>query len=335
MKLPAALCAVLITSLSLQAVAKELPAEAQKFLDDLGTPEMQQKNNGKIVRCLYGGTRLISISLLGDATIFSGDYNNCRERDSTRDGYFEVMVRNGEVVGHSSKRSANGELFDAVQAGDTTKAKALIRNKADVNYTESIATTEGGSIDGWTPLMSAAMTGNADMVRLLVKAGAWVNYLNSHVVNALWLAAGSGNLKVVKLLVKNKAYVNNRNVEGVTPLMNAARNGHYSVAEYLVKAKADMNLVHKDGDSALMFALANGHGDIARLLIDAGAPVNIQNKFGVTALMIAVAEQNEEAVRLLVQNKADRTAKTDAGKSALEIAIAKGNNKIIELLRTE
>ena len=333
MKLISFCCALFVICFSLQVFAVDLPAEAQKMLDDLGTPEVQQRNSGKKMRCVYGGSKEITVSLLGGATIFSGDYNNCREAGSTRDGYYEVMVQNGEIVGQSSKRSVNGELFDAAKADDITKAKSLIRKKADVNYTESIATTEGGYIHGWSPLMSAAMTGNSAMVKLLLKSGAWVNYLNSRVVNALWLAAGNGNLDVVKMLVENRAYINNKNVEDITPLMNAAMNGHHNVVKYLIGSKADMNLVHKDGDSALMFALAYGHSDAARVLVDAGANVNIQNKYGVTALIIAATEGNEDMVRLLLLKKADITARIDAGKTALDIASSKGNVKIIELLR--
>jgi ankyrin repeat protein len=315
------------------ASAADLPAEAQKMLDDLGAPAVQQQNNGKKFNCIYGGSKMITVSLLGNSTIFSGDYNNCREPASTRDGYFEVMVQSGEIIGQSSKRSINGELFDAIRDGEIKKAKALINKKADVNYAESIPTTENGRVDRWTALMSAAVTGNVDITKLLIKSGAWVNYLNSRIVNALWLAAGNGNLEIVKVLVANNAYVNNRNDEDITPLMNAAMNGHYNVVKCLLDANADMNLVHKDGDSALMFALASGKNDIAGLLVNYGANINIQNKFGVTALIVAVAEGNEEMVSLLMQKKANLSAKTDGGKSALDIAIAKGNARIIKLIK--
>lgn len=341
--LPFLYSAIIFASLSLQAVAEEfisdvlpsekLPVEAQKMLDDLGSPEVQQLNNDKELRCINGGTKKITVSLLEDATVFGAEYNNCRESGLTRDGYFEVIVRNGEIVGESSRRSVNGELFDAVQEGNVASVKALIKKKADVNYTESIPTSDGGYIHEWTPLMTATVAGNADMVKLLIEAGAWVNFMNSHVVNALWLATTSGNAAVVKLLVDSKAYVNNRSVEEVTPLMNAAMNGYYKIAEYLIDAKAEINLVHKDGDSALMFALANGHNDLAELLVNSGANVNTQNKFGVTPLIIASAEGNEQMVRLLVKRKANVSAKTEAGKTALDIAVAKGNENIINLLR--
>jgi ankyrin repeat protein len=332
MKLFPVLSAVLIILNSLQAVAAELPEEARRMLDDLGAPAVQQKNNGKTFRCRYGGHKTVKVSPLADATLFSGDYDNCREAGFIRDGHFEVIVRNWEIVGQSSKRSINGELQEAASAGDIKKARALIAKGADVNFAKSISLDGGGEVDGWTPLMSAAMTGNIDLIKLLVKAGAWVNCMNSRAVGALWLAAGSGSLDSVKFLVANKAYINNSNYEDVTPLMSSAMNGHYRVARYLIGAKADINRIHKDGDSALMFALANHKTEIAQLLIDAGADINIRNRYGVTALLIAISENNEAMVRKLIQHKADLNVRTDSGKSALDIATAKGNENIIKIL---
>ena len=327
------LTALLTAVMWQSAIAENLPAEAQRMLDDLGAPVAQQKNNGKTFRCLYGGQKTVTVSPLADATLFSGDYNNCREAGSTRDGYYEVIVQDWKIVGQSSKRSINGELQDAVRSGDIKQSRLLIAKGADVNYAESISLVGGGDVDGWTPLMSAAMTGNAEMVKLLLKAGSWINCMNSRAVGSLWLSAGSGSLETVKLLVAAKAYVNNSNYEDVTPLMSAAMNGHYQVAKYLLKAGADINRVHKDGDSALMFALANRHTDIAVLLIDSGADINIRNRFGVTALLIAVAQNNENMVRKLIGKKADLNVRTDGGKTALDIAIAGGNANIIELLK--
>lgn len=325
---------VIFATFPLQAGAAVLPSEAQEILNDLGsTPDVQQKNNNKLLQCKFRGTKKISVSLLENATVFSAEYLNCIEPGSTRDGYFEVIVRNNEIIGQSVKRSVNGELFDAAQVGDSEKVLELIRKKADVNYSETIPVTEGGDVERWTPLMSAAAAGNMSIVKQLVNAGAWINYMNSKFFNALWLASINGHLEVVKLLVANGAYVDNQSDDEMTPLMNAATYGHYDVAKYLVTRKAKLNLVHKDGDSALMLALANGHSDIARLLIASGANINIQNKFGVTPLHIAVAENNEAMVKLLIEEKADRLAKTDGGKTALDIAKARGDEKIIKLLQ--
>jgi ankyrin repeat protein len=334
MKLHDILLAVLVTLFSSQVYAIELPDEAQKMLDDLGQPDLQQQNNGKLFRCVHGGTKRVTVSQLGDAAIFTADYSNCREPGSTRDGHYKIMLRNNEIIGRSSKRSINGELFDAVRVNNVARVKKLIGRKADVNYSESISTDADVYIDEWTPLMWAAFNGNVKMIRLLVKAGGWVNYLNSDVVNAVWLASRNGHFQAVRELVRNGAYVNNRNRENVTPLMMASMYGHYSVVKYLIDAKADINMVHKDGDgdSALMFALGARKNRVAKLLIDSGADIDIHNKFGVTALMIAAAEGNEEAVRMLLDKGADVNVKSAGGITAHDIAAGKGFSEIAGLL---
>jgi ankyrin repeat protein len=334
MKLSVVLSLCMFLSFSETVFAEKLPVEAERMLNDLGsTEDLQKKNNGKTFRCRYGGYKTVSVSPLADAALFSGDYDNCREAGSTRDGYFEVIVQDWEVVGESSRRSKNGELQDAVRKGDVKKARELITKRADVNYAEDIPVEGGGSVSNWTPLMSAAMTGNAELIKLLIKAGARVNFMNSRAVSALWLAAGSGSIESVRLLVTSGAYINNSNYEDVTPLMMAAMNGHYQVAKYLVDSGADINGIHKDGDSALMFALANKHTKIAQLIIDSGADINIRNRFGATALLIAVSENNEEMVRNLIRLNADLTVRTESGKTVLDIALAKGNQDIIEMIR--
>lgn len=328
------------------AVALGLPADVRAYeyeqeattklmtdmIVDLGGHDAVRRNSGKTVRCGDGGTRRVSIVRRGATTTYRGDYRNCRERGLTRDGFYEIVFKGDEIVSSTSKRSVNGELFDAAMEGNAAGVRKLIRARADVNYTESVDRTEGGTIDGVSPLMVATMAGSLDTVKLLVANGAWVNYLNSMAVNALWIAAHNGHPEIVRYLAGRGAYLNNSNFEDVTPLMAAAMNGHLAVVKFLVGAKADINAVHRDGDTALMFALAQNRTDIARFLIDAGADVAVRNRHGVTALLIAVAEGNEEIVRALLERKADVSARTADGKSALDVARARGMDGIAKLL---
>ena len=315
------------------AAAQSLPDAAQRLLDDLGSTEsIQKRNNGRKFKCVYGGHKTVAISPLGDATLFSGDFNNCREPGSTRDGYYEVIVRDWEIVAQSQKRSVNGQLQDAAKHGDIQLARKLIRQRAAVNYAEEAELEVGGDVENWTPLMSAAMTGNARMVRLLLDSGAWVNVMNSRAVTPLWLATASGSLDAVTMLVKKGAYLNNSNDEDITPLMLAAMNGFPEIARFLIASGADIHAVHREGDSALMFAIARGHSGIAKMLVEAGGKVNIRNKHGVTPLVIAVAENNEDLVRYLLGRNADTAVSVD-GKSLLDLALAKGNRNIIDLIK--
>lgn len=315
------ICVVLGTFLCGQASAAERPDEAQKIRDELGRGTVRQ-NNGKVRQCLHGGTKRVSIFRRGGARVYAEDYLNCREDGSTRDGYFEVAVKDGVVVSRLAKPSINSELHDAVSGGDISRAAALIKKNADVNYAP----------DGWTPLMSAVRADNLAMVKLLVESGAWINYLNSSVGNSLSLAAANGNEEIVAYLIAHGAYLNNSNRNDVTPLMAAASNGHTSVVKKLVTASADINMTDRDGNSALMRALANGHTASAEQLIDSGADVTIANASGMTALLIAVETNNEIMTRKLIDRKAPLNVRSANGRSARDIALATGNDSIIRMI---
>ena len=311
--------------------------ETQKLITsmirDLGGHDSIRPNSGKTMRCVYGGTKKVSILQKDGVTRYTAEYGNCRENSSIRDGIYEIVLQGDEIVTSRSRRSRNGDLFDAALAGNAGKVRELIKAKADVNYTESVRKAEGGGyIEEWTPLMSAVAAESLETVKTLVSAGAWVNYLNNMAVNALWIASNIGNTEIVRYLVKHGAYLNNSNKDNVTPLMTAVMNGHLEVVKILVASKAQLNLGHNDGDTALMIALAGGRTEIARLLVDAGADVNVRNHFGTTALHIAAAEGNLEMVNLLIKRKADLTARTDSGFTALDVAKAKGHTAIVELL---
>lgn len=290
-------------------------------------------NNGKVIPCIDRGSRKVSITHHGDITTYTGDYRNCRENGIIRDGIYTIVVEGESVLDSSSRRSINGELFDAVIAGDAGKVRKLIRSKADVNYTESIRNDDGSYVDEWSPLMSSVLAGNMEIMKLLVANGAWVNYLNSRVVNSLWIAANNGRLDMVTFLAGKRAYINNQNIDDVSPLMAAAMNGHYDVVEYLAGIKADIKLRDKNGDNALMLAIENGRTAVARLLIKSGAAINDRNSSGATALMIAVVEGNEEIAGLLLEHHADPAIKSASGKTALDYATLKGNAAIVDLVK--
>lgn len=314
---------------------EEITKRMMEMIADLGGHDAVGKNSGKTMGCVHGGTKKVSIVRRGSTTTYRGDYRNCREDGSTRDGLHEIVFEGEQLVSSTVKRSVNGELFDAARQGDAAGVRKLIRAGADVNYTESMGRNDGSSVGGFTPLMLAALAGNLDTVKLLVSNGAWVNYLNSMAVNSLWVAANEGNLEIVKYLAKHGAYINNSNIEDVTPLMAAAMGGHGEVVKFLVGEGAKIDAVHKEGDTALMFAVARGHSDIARYLIDAGANVNIRNAFGVTALIIAAAEGNDEVAGKLLEKKADTTARTTNGLTALDVARARGMAGIIDLFEED
>src|SRR6185436_19125899 len=152
---------------------------------------------------------------------------------------------------------------------------------------------------GETALMTAAQTGNVELVRLLLARGSDVKAVESF--------------------------------RGQTALMRAVAENHVEVANALLKSGADVGTKSKHGFTALMFAAQQGNLTATRLLVEAGANVNDTAPDGIAGdtnarvvfkpdtaagpLLVAIdsAPEREAALRL-------RGDDTGAGDGALDRA---------------
>lgn len=84
----------------------------------------------------------------------------------------------------------------------------------------------------------------------------------------LMTAASSGNLEIVKLLVERKASVNRADVYGSTALVKVALHGHADVAAFLLDSHADVNARGAENWTALHYAALWDHVALAKLLLE-------------------------------------------------------------------
>jgi ankyrin repeat protein len=89
-----------------------------------------------------------------------------------------------------------------------------------------------------TPMMFAAFAGNGDLIRLLARHGADVDYATQYGQTALTSAITAGKPDMVKLLIELKANVNQKTPDGDTPLKMARNGDQDDVAAMLVAAGA-------------------------------------------------------------------------------------------------
>jgi len=161
-------------------------------------------------------------------------------------------------------------------------------------------------------VVDAAMQGNKDAVRTLLKQGADVNTAQGDGMTALHWAAQKGDVELAQTLLYAGANVKaTTRVGGYTPLLIASRNGQTAVVEALLSAGADANQATANGATALMLASQGGNASAVNALINRGADVNAKEKVkGETALMIAASYGRADVVRALTAHGADLSVTT-------------------------
>ncbi|KAG1695008.1 hypothetical protein DVH05_020938 [Phytophthora capsici] len=170
-------------------------------------------------------------------------------------------------------------------------------------------------------LLLAAQKGWEDMTRFLLERGANEESKNM----ALIPAAHFGHLPVVKMLLETGGDQNYANKKGTTPLMRAAQEGRDAVVRFLIEKGADTCASNNEGMTALMLAAQRGHANIATTLMKSGSNVNKQTRQGSTALLLAAKRGHTAAVEALMTAGADIFLKDDRDKTAAETAQRRGH----------
>ena len=162
------------------------------------------------------------------------------------------------------------------------------------------------------PIATAAMNGDREAVRALIKKGLDVNEAQGDGTTALHWAAMKGDAELAQMLIY--AGANHRattRIGAYTPLYLAARGGHGAVVAALLAAGADPKAETANGTTALMIAAASGDTRTITSLVENGSDINARDKAkGETPLMFAAAFNRVDAVKLLLARGADHKATT-------------------------
>lgn len=105
-----------------------------------------------------------------------------------------------------------------------------------------------------SPLMMAALKGQADIVKTLLGRDADVNKTGWAPLHYAASAASAQHVAIIRMLLENYAYIDAASPNGTTPLMMAARYGSEDAVQLLLDEGADPTLKNQLGLSASDFA---------------------------------------------------------------------------------
>jgi len=212
---------------------------------------------------------------------------------------------------------------------------ALLLGRANaVEMTETLLSAGACALaanqSGATPMLLAAMNGNAAILERLIQAGADPNAHVSKIGDtALMIAARTGNLDAVRVLLDHQEQVKAKETwGGTTALMWAVSERHPDVVKLLVERGADVNA------KSNLVPSASGRGFEGTAPVPP-KPYQASEEFAsgwLTPLMFAAREDDLKSARILIQAGADVNAFAADGKDALGLALFNGSYDVASLL---
>jgi ankyrin repeat protein len=188
-------------------------------------------------------------------------------------------------MGRALYANAVGALFVTMLMAAGTPAESPVADAAMQGETEQVrALLRGGEDvnaaqgDGMTALHWAAETGNNELAQMLLYAGANVGAVTRLAdYTALHLASRAGRAAIVETLLTNGSDVDAvTSTGGVTALHFAAMSGNVEVLTTLLAHGADINNVeYTRGQTPLMFAASTGRTAMVQALLAAGADPDV------------------------------------------------------------
>jgi len=191
------------------------------------------------------------------------------------------------------------------------------------------------TVEGYTPLILAVISGNVDSVKKLAEIPQIdLDAELSTSENALWLATSSGNQEKTRALADAGAKLDVRGGEYLsTPLGNAVLQEDIDLVRYLLRKGADVNIRSKTNSSPANYAVGKGNLEILKLLKSAGADLDgLEGEDDASLLIIAAATDKQDILEYLLAQKVDVNKEDAKGRTAMSFASFAGYLEIVKSL---
>jgi len=223
-------------------------------------------------------------------------------------------------------------LHYAIKMEDERAARLLLKHGTDPNSLSHHPVLNNHE-NPLLPLDYAAVSGNTNIIQLLIDYGANVNpniigiaFFEGRPVEIkreygpLYFASKEGHLNAVRMLIAKGANVEPSPVyRGYnSPFYIAVKQGHFEVFRILFENCSSISYVISEPTYALHIAVLDGHIDLVKFLLQRGANLETR-KDDMTPLMYA----SGSCVELLLNAGANPNAKTPWGTDALWFSAAR------------
>ncbi len=222
------------------------------------------------------------------------------------------------------------------------EASGSVRPRLDVVAALLVLLVATAATPPDSPVADAAMRGELEEVRELLRSGADVNAPQSDGLTALHWAADNGDAALTGVLIYAGANLAplTRN-DAYTPMHMAARGGHADVIAALLDAGADPGVAtSRTGVTPMHLAAKAGSGEAIRSLAAGGAEVDARDhQWGQTPLIFAAGFNRLVAVNTLIELGADVSLTENVlhmpTRYAVDRAARAARNEVLESFRAQ
>ncbi|XP_057323510.1 putative ankyrin repeat protein RF_0381 [Microplitis mediator] len=280
--------------------------------------EAIKNSNSELVKILIDAGVYISQSALLRVmekviyTNWSLKLRACRKHEE----FIKLLIKNGADVNY--KYQFRGSALDiACKHNDLEVVKILAEAGANVHislneyylielainhnnyqlaeYLVNHCTGANITCDYSAALIYAVQKNRKEIVELLIKNGANINYMPLYKFSALRYSIKNCASEITEILVKAGANVN-INLRNNTPLIEAIKMPDYKMTQYLIEHGADVDASINKVGSLLNWDFRRSGSAVINLALDVGADVNVVNENGETAIDIFSNTENSQTL---------------------------------------
>ncbi|OHS94636.1 hypothetical protein TRFO_11025 [Tritrichomonas foetus] len=178
-----------------------------------------------------------------------------------------------------------------------------------------------------SPVYDAIKSKNYILLRRLLAKPIELNIDDPKYGIPLFKAIEAGSLDCVKLLLRAGADIEFR--VNKTAIEQAIESKHRDIVEYLIEEGADLTETDKNSENPVFYAVRAKDASLVELVINRGSSVNVVNYSNMSPLYVAVGLKQKDVIQVLLKYHADPN---NTGLPCLRLAKQLRDQEIMDIL---